>query len=249
MSTTKTVVITGAGGSLGRALTAVFARDGYAIAGVDIDKGALDRFSGAAEAEKAPHLPVACDLRDWRQIEKAVAAIVDRFGRIDVIINNATARTNPNFKPIEDNTDEEVDAVFGVGPRAALGLMRTALPQLKESKGLVINIGSGAGLAGREGLASYSMAKAALHALTYVSAKEWGPHGVRVNGILPFMLTEKLDSLLKADPNLIKTVAPALGRIGHPEKDVAGVALFLASPAAAYITGQNISVDGGNNMR
>ena len=164
MSATKTVLITGAGGDLGRAFTAVFARAGYAVAGLDVSEAALKRFSAAAEAVGGDHLSLTCDLRDWSQIEKAVDAAARHFGRIDVVINNATMRTSPTMKPLEECSEAEFDNVLAVGPRAALGETRAALPHLKEVSGAVINIGSGAGVAAAAGLGPYGMSKAAMHA-------------------------------------------------------------------------------------
>jgi len=248
MSTTRTVLITGAGGNLGRAFTAVFAADGYCVAGIDNDKAALTRFSETAQAAGGDHLALACDLRDWNEIEQAVDAAARRFGRIDVVINNATARTTPNFKPIEECGAAELDTMFAVGPRAALGTMRAALPHLKQVRGKVINIGSGAGISPAEGLGAYAMSKAALQSLTRSAAMEWGKYGITVNGILPFAMTDKLASVLKDNPDIV-TGMPPIGRIGNGEADIGAVALFLASPAASYITGQNIPVDGGLMLR
>ena len=246
MSTTKTVLITGAGGDLGRAFTAVFARAGYAVAGLDIAETALQRFSTVAEQTGCDHLPLQCDLRDWRQIENAVAATAERFGRIDVIINNAAMRTSPTMKPLEECGDAEFDLVYAVGPRAALGVMRAAFPHLKETRGSVINIGSGAGLSGAVGLSAYGMAKAAMHALTRSAAKEWGQYGINVNGVLPLAMTEHFAGVIAKNPTM-KFNIPPIGRMGDPERDIAAAVLFLASSEADYITGQNISVDGGSS--
>jgi 2-hydroxycyclohexanecarboxyl-CoA dehydrogenase len=243
----KTVLITGAGGDLGRAFAAVFARAGYAVAGLDL-AAALERFSAVVKAAGGDHLAVACDLRDWSQIEDAVAATVRGFGRLDVVINNAVVRTSPTIKPLEDCTAAELDEVYAVGPRAALGTMRAALPHLKESRGTVINIGSGAGVAGAAGLGAYGMAKAAMHSLTRSGAVEWGRYGITVNGILPLAMTEHFAGVLAKNPSL-QVDLPPIGRMGEPERDIGAAALFLASPAAEYISGQNISVDGGSSTR
>lgn len=245
MTAKKTVLITGAGGDLGRAFTRAFIGQGYAVAGIDFDQAALTRFSSAVDELRGDGLALDHDLRDWRQIQEAVDAVMARFGRIDVIINNATVRTVPNFKPLEECTEAELDEMLAVGPQAALGVMRAAFPHLKVARGTVINIGSAEGVRPSSGLGAYAMAKAALQSLTRTAAKEWGLHGIRVNGILPFAMTEKLAEVLAADPDLLPRVAPPLGRIGDAESDIGAVALFLASDAAGYITGQNIPVDGG----
>jgi NAD(P)-dependent dehydrogenase (short-subunit alcohol dehydrogenase family) len=245
MSETKVLMVSGVGGLLGQAFATVFGRAGYAVAGLDIDQAALQRFSSKAEAAGTPHLAKACDVRDWGQIAEAVDAVADRFGRIDVVINNAVGRTTPHFKSLEDVTAEDVDRVLAIGPRGVIGVMRTALPHLKKVQGCVINIGSGTGVRPLVGISTYATAKGAIHTLTCAAAQEWGPYGVRVNGIMPFVMSEELI----AEPERIKAVAPVLGRVGDPETDLATVALFLASPGGGYITGQNIPVNGGHLMR
>jgi NAD(P)-dependent dehydrogenase (short-subunit alcohol dehydrogenase family) len=246
MGPTKTVLITGAGGDLGRAFTTVFAHAGYAVAGLDVAEAALNRFSATALAVGGVHLALTCDLRDWSQIEEAVATTAQHFGRIDVVINNATMRTSPTVKPLEECSEAEYDNLQAVGPRAALGVMRAALPHLKQVGGTVINIGSGAGMSAAAGLGPYGMSKAAMHALTRSAALEWGQHGITVNGILPLAMTDQLAGVLANNPAL-EVKVPPIGRIGDPERDIGAVALFLASPAASYLSGQNISVDGGNS--
>jgi len=248
MSSPKVALITGAGGDLGRAFTSVFARAGYSIAGIDIEEHALKRFSSSAEAAGAEHLPISCDLRDWGQIEQAVHAAAKHFGRIDVIINNATARTSPTMKPLDECSAAEFDTIISVGPRAALGVSRAALPWLKAVRGKIINIGSGAGLNGANGLGPYGMSKAALHAFTHSAALEWGPHGITVNGILPLALTETMASVMEKDGK-VQLHLPPIGRMGEVERDIGALALFLASPEADYISGQNISADGGMTRR
>jgi NAD(P)-dependent dehydrogenase (short-subunit alcohol dehydrogenase family) len=245
MSATKTVLISGVGGLLGLGFAKVFAREGYAVAGLDFSETALQSFSAQAKAAGADHLPLKCDLRDWALSQEAVDAAARHFGRIDVVINNATAQTDPVYKPLEEVTAEEVDKLFGTGPRGALGVMRAALPHLKKVRGCVINVGSGTGVKPMAGIGAYATAKGAIHTLTCSAAHEWGQHGVRVNGIMPFVMTEQL----KANPEWIKAVSPPLGRVGDPETDLATVALFLASPGGSYITGQNIPVNGGHLMR
>jgi NAD(P)-dependent dehydrogenase (short-subunit alcohol dehydrogenase family) len=192
------------------------------------------------------HLALACDLRDWSQIAEAVDTAARHFGRIDVVINNATVRTSPTIKPLEECSEAEYDNLLAIGPRAALGVMRAALPHLKQVRGAIINIGSGAGVSAAAGLGPYGMSKAAMHALTRSAALEWGQHGITVNGMLPLAMTDQLAGVLANNPAL-KVKVPPIGRIGDPERDVGAVALFLASPAASYISGQNISVDGGTS--
>lgn len=247
MISSKVVIITGAGGDLGQAFTSAFARQDYAVVGLDFSEIGLQRFADAAEVAGGDHLALNCDLRSWSQIGKAVEAAVRHFGRIDVAINNATMRTSPTIKGLEECSEAEYDDVLAAGPRAALGVMRAALPHLKETRGTIINVGSRAGVTPTAGLGPYGMSKAAMHALTRSAALEWGSYGISVNGILPVAMTTQLANALGNNPKL-EIKLPPIGRLGEPERDIAAVALFLASPAAEYISGQNISVDGGGTQ-
>jgi NAD(P)-dependent dehydrogenase (short-subunit alcohol dehydrogenase family) len=248
MSDGKTVIITGAGGSLGRALASTFARNGYQVAGIDCSEEQLGRFTASLRELGGRHLPLNCDLRQWSAIRQAVADAAQEYGRIDVVINSATARTSPVYKPLEHCTEEEVANIATVGPHAALGMMIAALPHLKAVQGTVINIGSAAGATATAGFGPYGMAKAALHTLTKCAAREWGKYGIRVNGVLPLVMTETLAAQMQSNPEQFNHILPPLGRLGDGERDIGSVALFLASEAAGYITGQNIPVDGGGYM-
>jgi NAD(P)-dependent dehydrogenase (short-subunit alcohol dehydrogenase family) len=109
-------------------------------------------------------------------------------------------------------------------------------------------VGSGAGVRPKDGLGAYGVAKAGLHSLTRSAALEWGRYGITVNGILPLVMTEQLHSVLEKNPGFALEVPP-IGRVGDPQHDIGAAALFLASEAASYLSGQNIFVDGANSLR
>lgn len=241
----KVVVISGAGGVLGEAFTAVFGRAGCKVAGLDVSEAGLEGFSRSAASVDAESMAVPCDLRDWTASAAAIDSIAAKFGTIDILINNATTRTSPAFKPIEQCEFDELSRLLEVGPMAALGTMRAAFPYLKRHGGKVINIGSAVGLSPQKGLGPYGMSKAAMHLLTQSVALEWAEHKINVNGILPQVKTAQTEWIRLNDPDLFKTFVPPLGYAGDGETDIGAAALFLASAASNYITGQNISVDGG----
>ena len=129
--------------------------------------------------------------------------------------------------------------------------MKACYPYLKETKGSVINFGSGAGLFGKLGQSSYAAAKEGIRGLTRVAAAEWGPDGINVNDICPLAMTESLEQWKKAYPDLFeKTIQSIpLGRFGDCQKDIGRVCVFLASDEASYVTGETITLQGGSGLR
>lgn len=246
----KTVIITGGGGHGARAFARLFARAGANVAAFDIGEAALEGFNADMKAEGADHrsCTVVCDLRDWVQLRTAVETVVAAFGGVDVLVNTATARTNPVWKDIIDCDHAEVTELMEVGPLGILGAMKAVFPYMKEKGGKIINFGSGSGRNAAPGLGMYGVSKAAVHSLTKQAAREWAQYRINVNGILPFMLTPTMEKSLEADPRALDPYRPPLPWFGDPERDVGRVVLFLASSASDYVTGQNLPVDGGTDM-
>jgi len=244
----KTVIITGGGGHSSRAFARLFARAGANVAGFDISDAVLDGFKSDMEEEGAPSLAIACDLRDWDQIKAAVDKVADHFGGVDILINTATARTNPVWKGVVACSHDEVTELMEVGPLGTLGAMQAVFPYMKDNGGKIINFGSGSGRNAAPGLGMYGVSKAAVHSLTKQVAREWAQYKINVNGVLPFMMTPTMEKSLAANPNALDPYRPPLPWFGDAEKDVGGVVLFLASSAANYVTGQNLPVDGGTDM-
>lgn len=244
----KVVVITGGGGHVGKTLAKMFAREGAWVAGIDISDAALEGFTSAVAEVRGRSLAVACDLRDWEALNAAVQRTVAEFGGVDILINTATARTNPVWKSLEQSSHEELTELMEVGPNGMLGAMLAVLPYMKRNGGKIINFGSGSGRGPASGLGAYGASKAAVHSLTKVAAKEWGQYNINVNGVLPFMMTPNLEKTLREDPSKIEPYLPPLRRVGDPERDIGRVVLFLASSAADFVTGQNLPVDGGGDM-
>ncbi len=167
----------------------------------------------------------------------AAAAAATEMEALQAQVAEATAATTP----------EAMDLAFGTGFWATFLLMQAAYPHLVESKGSVINFGSGAGIDGMATQGSYGAAKEAIRSLSKVAATEWGPKGVRINVICPFADSPGVQQWREHFP---EAYAAQIGkvplrRIGDPEKDIGAAAVFLASEAAAYVTGQTLMVDGG----
>jgi NAD(P)-dependent dehydrogenase (short-subunit alcohol dehydrogenase family) len=239
-------VITGTGGSIGRAAALAFAREGASVVGCDLNVDAAEatielvRSQGGTMVSLQP-----CHLTKPADCETLVDFAVGTFGRIDVLFNNAAMAY---FNWIEDITDEEWDRDRRNEVDLVFYLTRAAWPHLKTSHGVIVNTGSLNGLLSFKTLPSlaHTTAKAGVIAMTRQLAMEGREHGIRANSISPGLIeTNQTREQLK-DPEwaaamLGKTL---LGRLGRPE-EVANVALFLASNESSYVTGIDIVVDGG----
>jgi len=246
----KTLIITGGGGHVATCLARLFGREGAAVVGLDISDAALQSFTAAVREVGGKSLAIACDLKDWGALKTAVDQAAKEFGSVDILINAATARTNPVFKPVEECSHAEMTELMEVGPNGALGAMQAVFPYMRDKGGKIINFGAGAGRSQGSvlGLGPYGVSKAAVHSLTKVAAKEWAKYRINVNGILPFVMTPNMARTMREGPERLAGSMPPLGWAGDPERDIGRVALFLASSASDYVTGQNLPVDGGVDM-
>lgn len=251
----KTVLITGAGGGLGRVLAARFSAEGARTVLAGRRREPLEETAGVAGGES---LVVQADVTDEAQVVAMVAAAVERFGGVDVLVNNAAQPGQDRW--IWEQTLDNWNATIAIDVTAAMLCTREALAQsmLERRAGSILNISSTAGWNGVVRKTHYSVAKAALRTLTKVCASEVGPHGVRVNCLVPGTIdTDLLRSWFDRMASEQSTTAEklrsraessvALRRISSPD-DVAGVAMFLCSDDAASITGQSVVVDGGGVM-
>jgi D-threitol dehydrogenase (NAD+) len=253
--TGKHALVTGGGGALGLAICQGFADFGAHVACLDISEeiataGAQAiRQSGGQQA-----FPVVCDVRDPKQIERAVAEVLKKFGKIDILVNVAG---NGILKPAIEFTLDDWEETIHVYLRSAFLFAKlVGRGMVERGSGNIINISSVASVValGR-GTAAYASAKAGMNALTRELALEWAKKGVRVNAIAPCQIdTPQLRRLL-TDPQfdsdrLMNTWldAIAIGRLGRPE-EIAGPCIFLASDAASLITGHVLVVDGGYTIK
>ena len=183
------------------------------------------------------------------QVQNAIDKIVDKFGRIDVLINNAQA-SKSGLKLIE-HTKEDFDLAINSGLYAVFNFMKYSHPYLKESKGSVINFASGAGLFGRDGQSSYAAAKEGIRGLSRVAATEWGPDGININIVCPLVMTAQLEQWREEYPDIYeKTIQGIpLQRFGDAEINISGTYLFLTSEATSYISGEIITLQGRSGLR
>jgi len=174
-----------------------------------------------------------------------VAAAVDAFGRLDIVVNNAA--TSPHFGPLLSATESHWDKTFEVNVKGYSHLIRAALPRFRKAGGgKVVNIASVAARSPMAGLGVYSVTKAAVVMMTRVLAVELAGDNVQVNAVAPGMIKTRFSVAVWKNPELVDRLLPRIpgGRMGEPE-DLAGAVLYLASPAADYTTGQVLEVDAG----
>lgn len=234
----KTVFITGGSRGIGRAMVELFSENGYNVAFTykNSDEEAMEL------GEKFSALPIKADSASEEEIKRAVEVALDAFGGIDCLINNVAISS---FSLLTDMTAEDWKNMFAVNVTSAFLYTKEFLPQMiKRQKGRIINISSMWGIVGSSCEVAYSATKAALIGMTKALAKEVGPSGITVNAIAPGVIETKMNaSLSDEDMEILKSETPLM-RIGAP-REVAEAALFLASDAASFITGDVMNVSGG----
>lgn len=247
----QVVLVSGGSRGIGQALAAGFAVRGARVILTGRDADTLSR-SAAIIAEfpsvtAAPRWPVeteVCDVAEEAAVSRAVAAVVARHGRVDTLLNVAGVNIR---QPAERFTESQFDFVLDINLKGAFLMAQAAgRSMLERGSGCVINIDSLNTQGPLKNVTPYAMSKCGLQGMTRALALEWGPRGVRVNGLAPGFILTDLTKKLWSDPTMQAwgvTNTP-LGRLGRPE-DLVGTAVFLASPAAAFLTGQTIYVDGG----
>lgn len=243
--TGRVALITGGSRGIGRAIALGFAQAGANVVIAGRKQAALDAVAVEIRKAGGTALPVAAHAGDEPALESLVEKSLTTFGRIDILVNNAA--TNPHFGPLLDATPAQWDKIMQVNLRGAYLLCRLVVPGMREhGGGSIINMASVEGLRPSKGLGVYSVSKAALIMLTLALAQELGPDGIRVNALAPGLIKTDFSAALWQSPAIAEaaTARTPLRRIGDPD-DVVGAALFLASPASAYVNGAFITVDGG----
>lgn len=240
----RVAVVTGAGDGIGAAVARAYAAEGARVVVAE-----LSEETGRAVAEEIGGLFVRTDVGDRGQVEAMVAAAVDRWGSVDVLVNNAWGAGT--LSRVEHKTDEMVDAAMAVGFRGPLWAMQAAFPHMAQRGwGRVVNMCSLNGVNAHVGTLEYNTAKEALRTLTRTAAREWAPTGVVVNALCPGAKSAAFRRVMGEHPELEEMAdrGNPMGRIGDPLTDIAPVAVFLASDDCRYLTGNTLFVDGGAHI-
>lgn len=240
----RVAIVTGASKGIGQSIAAGLAEMGATVVVSSRKQDAVDAVAADFVERGWQAAAITCHMGDMAQVHALVDATIARFGRIDIIVNNAA--TNPVFGNVQETGELAFDKIMAVNVKGPFELCKRAYPYLKQHGGSIINISSIGGVRPERGIGIYSVSKAALINLTKVFAAEWGNDGIRANVICPGLIKTKFSQALwqnKAISDHILQQVP-LGRIGMPH-DVAGMAVFLASDAGAYCTGGVFMIDGG----
>lgn len=244
----KTALVTGGGSGFGAGIVAAYAREGATVTILDLDGPAAERVAGETGARV-----VVGDVTRADDVAAAVRVASEgpEGGRLDIVVNNA-GWTHRN-RPLMDVTEADFDRIFEINVKAIFLMTRAVVPQMRrQGGGVILNIGSTAGIRPRPGLTWYNASKGAVNLVSRSMAVELAPDAIRVNCIAPVMgvtgLLEAFMGLPDTPENRAKFVATIpLGRLSTPE-DVAGAAVYLASDEAAFVTGVVLEVDGGRTV-
>lgn len=245
----KVAVITGSSRGIGRACAEAMARAGAKVVVSSRKAEACAEVVDAIVAAGGEAIAVPCNVSHEAQLRSLIDGAVAAFGRLDILVCNAAV--NPYFGPMASMPGEAYDKIMNSNVKSTFLLSNMAAAHMAgNGGGNIIIVSSIGGNQGSATLGVYGMSKAADFSLTKNLAVEWGPKGVRANCIAPGLIKTDFSRALWENAKLLKNVEEGtpLRRIGQPE-DIAGVAVFLASSAAAYLTGQTIVVDGGITVK
>jgi NAD(P)-dependent dehydrogenase (short-subunit alcohol dehydrogenase family) len=242
----RVVIVTGAGQGIGRGIALHLGRNGASVVVAEWKEHRATRTVDELTAMGASALAAVCDVSSREQVEAMVAQSVERFGRVDALVNNA--QTFRPQAPLATVEEEDVDTFYDSGVKGTLWGMQAVYPHMqREGWGRIVNVASAAGITGMPGYGAYNASKEAIRALTRTAAREWGRDGVVVNCICPGAASKRGQDAAARDEDAHREFMRdhPIGRQGDPEDDIAPVVLFLCSDACRYLTGQTLMVDGG----
>jgi NAD(P)-dependent dehydrogenase (short-subunit alcohol dehydrogenase family) len=246
--TGKVALVTGGGQGVGLGVARGFATEGAALVITGRTEEKLKAAASELEALGARVAIAVADARVRADAERSVGEAIERFGRLDVLVNNA--QSSVPGKRIEDIDDETIRLTVESGLYGTIQHMQAAYPHMNGRGGSIINFGSREGIVGGVGFGIYAATKEAIRAVSRTAAREWGKHGIRVNVLCPAALSPAAIKYFAQFPEQAEIYRKeiSLGRFGDPEHDIGSAALFLATDDSRYVTGQTINVDGGQMM-
>ena len=249
----KVIIVTGASRGIGRGLALHLARRGATVIGTGRRPERLAALDQELAAVGGPFLSRPLDVSDRTGAVALAAEVVERFGRIDGLVANA--QTFRSVTPIEEVTERDMDLLLDTGPKGTLWQMQAVFPYMRDQgRGRIVTTGSNAAINGAAGYGPYAAAKEAIRALTRVTAREWGKHGILVNCVCPVSVAHRMPVTGTDDPARRAVFEAAfrdnpVGRDGDIEDDLGPTVAFLLSDACSYMTGETLMLDGGALMR
>ncbi|MDH3707658.1 MAG: SDR family oxidoreductase [Acidimicrobiia bacterium] len=242
----RVAIVTGAGDGIGAAVARAYVAEGarVTVAEIDHDKGAAVAGDLGGDA-----LFVPTDVGDRADIEAMVTRTIEHFGTVDILVNNAWG--GGEISRFERKTDQGLERAMAVGFLGPVHAMQLTYPEMRANRwGRVVNMCSLNGVNAHMGTTEYNSAKEALRSATRTAAREWAPTGVTANIICPAAKSASFRAVMAQHPELEAAADQGnpMGRIGDPDADVAPVAVFLASEASRYVTGNTLFVDGGGHI-
>ena len=241
----KVAIVTGASKGIGEAMARGLAEFGAKVVISSRKRESVDAVAESFQNDGLEAIAIAANMGNVEEAQTLIDQTVDAYGGIDIIINNAAA--NPVFGPIQNTEERAFDKILDVNLKGPFELCKKAYPILNQrGGGSIINISSIGGLTPERGIGIYSVSKAGLINLTKVMAQDWGADNIRVNAICPGLIKTKFSEALWGNEPILDRFLQQipLNRVGTSD-DVAGLAVYLASDAAAYCTGGVYLIDGG----
>ncbi|WP_298728713.1 SDR family oxidoreductase [uncultured Ferrovibrio sp.] len=241
----KVAVITGSSRGIGRSIALRMAQHGAKVVVSSRKADACEKVAQEIREKGGEAIVVPCNVSDKAQLQALVDATIRHWGRIDILVCNAAV--NPFFGPMKDIPDDAFDKIMAVNIKSNHWLCNMVAPDMAARRdGAIIIISSVGGLIGTNLIGAYAISKAADMQLARNLAVEWGPHNIRANCIAPGLIRTDFARALWENPDIAKkaTHGYALKRVGEPD-EIAGAAVFLASRAGSFMTGQTMVIDGG----
>ena len=243
----RVIIVTGAGRGVGKGVALHLGRGGARVVVAEWKPHLLTEACAELDALGVENLGVVCDIQQREQIEAMVAQTIDRFGRVDGLINNAQT-----FRPlasVAEVSEDDVDVFYTSGVKGTLWAMQAVYPHMKlQGWGRIVNFASSMGITGGSGFAAYNASKEAIRALTRTAAREWAIDGIVVNAIAPAAATHHGEAGKQSEGYRIFIENCPMKRQGDPELDIGPIAWFLCSDACRFLTGHTFMADGGAFM-
>ena len=247
----KVAIVTGGGQGIGEGVVYALCHEGAKVVNIGRTFSKVEKVVENIKKDGCDAFAVQCDVSDRTQVDLSIAKILDTYGKIDILVNNAMTQTMGN---IEDCTEENMLYDYKNNVLGTFNCVKACLPHLKETKGRIINFASGSGTHGTPGMISYAASKEAIRGMTKVLAIELSKYEINVNCIVPTGNSPAWEATKEKYPDQIDKMLegylikrPNQG-LGDPETDIGGVVIFLASKYSQYMTGRTLFADGGKSF-